>query len=91
MARSSVELIVDAAKALNPLRKVQQQSKKVEHAVNKLRAAVSKIGPTFERVKAKAVNALKKIQDRAKQAMASFKGFGKAAAVAAGTAAALAG
>ena len=33
MAVSNIELIVNAAKAINPLRKVEQQSKKVEDAV----------------------------------------------------------
>ena len=91
MAQASVQLIVDAAKAVNPLRKVQQTTKKVERAVERLKSSVKKIGPAFERAKNKAVSALKKIQDRARKATASFKGFGKAAAIAAVAASAIAG
>lgn len=36
MARSSVELIVDATKAINPLRKTQQETKKLEKATRDL-------------------------------------------------------
>ena len=91
MARASVELIVEAAKAVNPLRAVNAASKKAEAAIDKLKKAVQRTGPAFERMRAKAESALKKIQQKAKQATASFKGFGKAAAIAAGSAAALAG
>ena len=91
MARSSVELIVDAAKAINPLRAVNTASKKTEAAIDKLKKAIQRTGPAFERMRAKAESALKKIKDRARQAAESFKGFGKAAAIAAASAAALAG
>ena len=91
MARASVELIVEAAKAVNPLRAVNAASKKAETAIDKVKKAVQRTGPAFERMRAKAESALRKIQQKAKQAAASFNGFGKAAAIAAGSAAALAG
>ena len=91
MARSSVELIVDAAKALNPLRAVNTASKKTQSAIDKLKKAVERIGPAFQKMRAKAESALQKIKAKAKEAAASFKGFNKAVALAAGSAAALAG
>jgi len=90
MARASVELIVEAAKAVNPLRAVNTVSKKAEQAINKLKKAVERTGPAFQKMRAKAVSALQKIKNKAKEAAASFKGFGKAAAIAAAAAGAAA-
>lgn len=91
MARSTVELIVNASKALNPLRAVSAASKKTQQAVDKLKQAVQRTAPAFQKMRAQAESALQKIKAKAKEAAASFKGFGKAAAIAAGSAAALAG
>ena len=43
MAVSNVELIVSAAKAINPLRKVEAATKRVEAAFNKAQSAIRKI------------------------------------------------
>ena len=91
MTRSTVELIVNASKALNPLRAVNAASKKTQQAVDKLKQAVQRTAPAFQKMRAQAESALQKIKAKAKEAAASFKGFGKAAAIAAGSAAALAG
>lgn len=91
MTRSTVELIVDAAKALNPLRAVSAASKKTQQAVDKLKQAVQRTAPAFQKMRAQAESALQKIKAKAKEAAASFKGFNKAVALAAGSAAALAG
>ena len=91
MARSSVELIVDAAKALSPLRAVNAASKKTQAAIDKLKKAVERTAPAFQKMRAKAESALQRIKTKAKEAAASFKGFNKAVALAAGSAAALAG
>ena len=48
MARASVELIVEAAKAVNPLRRVQQQSLKVEQRLNKTNEAARKVAQGFQ-------------------------------------------
>lgn len=48
MARASVELIVEAAKAINPLRRVQQQSLKVEQRLNKTNEAARKVAQGFQ-------------------------------------------
>lgn len=91
MTTSTVELIVNAAKALNPLRAVSAASKKTQQAVDKLKQAVQRTAPAFQRMRAQAESALQKIKAKAKEAAASFKGFNKAVALAAGSAAALAG
>jgi len=48
MARASVELIVEAVKAINPLRRVQQQSLKVEQRLNKTNEAARKVAQGFQ-------------------------------------------
>ena len=50
MARASVELIVEAAKAINPLRQVDQQSKKVDQALKKNRKAARDVEAAFQRM-----------------------------------------
>ena len=48
MATASVELIVEAVKAINPLRRVQQQSLKVEQRLNKTNEAARKVAQGFQ-------------------------------------------
>ena len=67
MAQASVQLIVDAAKAVNPLRKVQRESKKVEGAVRDMNGKLKDSKGRFVAMGREANNASKKIN-----------GFGKA-------------
>lgn len=67
MAQASVQLIVDAAKAVNPLRKVQRESKKVEGAVRDMNGRLRDSKGRFAAMGREANNASKKIN-----------GFGKA-------------
>ena len=50
MAVSNVELIVNAVKAINPLRKVEQQSKKVDQAFKKTQRAARDVEAAFQRM-----------------------------------------
>ena len=50
MARASVELIVEAAKAVNPLRQVDRQSKKVNQALTKNQKAARDVEAAFQRM-----------------------------------------
>jgi len=59
MARASVELIVEAAKAVNPLRRVQQQSLKVEQRLNKTNEAARKVAQGFQFMGNRAKRALR--------------------------------
>ena len=80
MARASVELIVDAAKAINPLRAVKTASKKAQDQIDKLKKTVKNVGAAFQDLRVKAGNALKKIRENAKganEASGAFAGFGK--------------
>lgn len=90
-ADSRVQLIVDAAKAVNPLRAVRTAGAKAEQAINQLKKAVDRTGSAFQRIKSSATSALGRIARGAKEAAAKFGGFGKAALVAAGAAAAIGG
>ena len=90
-ADSRVQLIVDAAKAVNPLRAVRAAGTKAEQAINQLKKAVDRTGSAFQRIKGSATSALGRIARSAKDAAAKFGGFGKAALVAAGAAAAIGG
>lgn len=59
MARASVELIVEAVKAINPLRRVQQQSLKVEQRLNKTNEAARKVAQGFQFMGNRAKRALR--------------------------------
>jgi tape measure domain-containing protein len=50
MARASVELIVEAAKAVNPLRKVEQHSKKVDQALKRSQKSARDVEAAFQRM-----------------------------------------
>ena len=60
MAVSNVELIVNAVKAINPLRKVQQESKKVEQLTARAQRAMDKLGKVGKQAGEKLQNALKR-------------------------------
>lgn len=89
-ADSTVRLIVDAAKAVNPLRAVAATSKKAEQAIEKLKGAVERTTRKFSELKKRATDSLKSIAKKARDAAASTGKFGKAAIVAAAAAAAIA-
>ena len=82
MARSSVELIVDAVKALNPLRAVATASKKTEEAIESLKKSARATGKTLEDMGRKGKKGLSGLAARAKTAAGSFSKLGKAALLA---------
>ena len=73
------------------VRAIAGASKKAEAAIQKLQRAVEGVGRKFDRLKSKASAGLSAIAAKAKNAAKSFGGFGKAAAIAAAAAGALAG
>ena len=73
------------------VRAIAGASKKAEAAIQKLQRAVEGVGRKFDRLKSKASAGLSAIAAKAKNAAKSFSGFGKAAAIAAAAAGALAG
>jgi tape measure domain-containing protein len=60
VAVSNVELIVNAVKAINPLRKVQQESKKVEQLIARSQRAMDKLGKVGKQAGEKLRNALQR-------------------------------
>ena len=84
--QSRVELIVDAVKALNPLRAVKRASNKAEEAIDRLRAAAKKTGSTLEDLGRKGKRGLGQLAAAAGQAAAKFGKLGKAAIIAAAVA-----
>jgi tape measure domain-containing protein len=82
VARSSVELIVDAVKALNPLRAVATASKKTEKAIESLKKSARATGKTLEDMGRKGKKGLSGLAARAKTAAGSFSKLGKAALLA---------
>lgn len=90
-ADSTVRLIVDAAKAVNPLRAVAASSKKAEQAIEKLKGAVERTTRKFSQLKKKATDSLKSIAKKARDAAAATGKFGKAAIAAAAAAVAIGG
>ena len=65
MARASVELIVEAAKAVNPLRKVEQQSKKVDQALKKSQRAARDVEAAFQRMGRNGIRSLRDLETNA--------------------------
>jgi len=90
MARSSVELIVDAVKAINPLRAVATASKKAEQAIEGLKKSAKATGNTLADMGRKGKKGLSDLAAKARQAANGFGKFGKAAALAAAAAGAAA-
>jgi tape measure domain-containing protein len=82
VARSSVELIVDAVKALNPLRAVAAASKKTEKAIEGLKKSAKATGKTLEDMARRGKKGLSALAARAKTAAGSFSKLGKAALLA---------
>ncbi len=90
MARSSVELIVDAVKALNPLRAVAKAGKKAEQAIEGLKKSAKATGNTLADMARKGKKGLSDLAAKASQAASKFGKLGKAAALAAAAAGAAA-
>jgi tape measure domain-containing protein len=65
MARASVELIVEAAKAVNPLRRVQKESKKVEQELKKTQRAARNVEAAFLRMGRKGIRSLRDLESNA--------------------------
>jgi len=82
VARSSVELIVDAVKAINPLRAVATASKKAEQAIEGLKKSAKATGKTLEDMARRGKKGLSDLVARAKTATANFSKLGKAALLA---------
>ena len=88
MARANVELIVEAAKAINPLRKVEQNSKKVDQALKKNQKTVKRVEAAFVLFGRRGANALRDLEGNAARLGKSMGGLrgtiGKAAVAFAG-------
>ena len=65
MAVSNVELIVNAVKAINPLRKVEQQSKKTEQAIKKNQKAARDVEAAFQRMGRKGIRIFRDLEANA--------------------------
>ncbi len=88
MAQSSVDLIVNAVKAVNPLRAVAVASKKAEKAIDDLKKKAKATGDQLANMARKGKKGLSDLAARAAQATKKFGKLGKAAAIAAAAAAA---
>ena len=65
MAVSNVELIVNAVKAINPLRKVERQSKKVDQAFKKTQRAARDVEAAFQRMGRKGIRSFRDLEANA--------------------------
>ena len=62
MARASVELIVEAAKAVNPLRQTERQTKRVENQFEKARKSTKRVEAALILMGRKGANALRDLE-----------------------------
>ena len=90
MGQSSVDLIVNAVKAINPLRAVAAASKKAEKAIDSLKKSAKATGDTLADMGRKGKKGISELIARARSAASSFGKLGKAAALAAAAAGAAA-
>ena len=90
MAQSSVDLIVNAVKAVNPLRAVAAASKKAEQAIEGLKKSAKATGNTLADMGRKGKKGLSDLAAKARTAAGSFGKLGKAAVLAAAAAGAAA-
>lgn len=65
MAVSNVELIVNAVKAINPLRRVEQQSKKVDQAFKKTQKSARDVEAAFQRMGRKGIRSFRDLEANA--------------------------
>jgi tape measure domain-containing protein len=80
MARASVELIVEAAKAVNPLRKVEQQSKKVDQALKKSQKSARDVEAAFQRMGRKSIKSVRDLETNVSRLSKSMGGLRAVAA-----------
>lgn len=88
-ADSTVRLIVDAAKAVNPLRAVKAGADKAAQALDRLKKKINQNEAAFRRLRRRATVAFGRIVQSVKRAAAATGKFGKAALAAAAAAAAI--
>ena len=91
MAKDVTLLIKLQDQVSGKVRAIAGASKKAEAAIQKLQRAVEGVGKKFAGLRSKASAGLNAITAKAKNAAKSIRGFGKAAAIAAASAAVLAG
>jgi tape measure domain-containing protein len=65
VARASVELIVEAAKAVNPLRKVEQHSEKVDQALKKNQKSARNVEAAFQRMGRNGIRSFRDLESNA--------------------------
>ena len=78
MARSSVELIVDASKAINPLKRVTAETKKLESSVAKAQSGIRRTNRAFKetgRVAERASKGVNKLGGAIRGLVAGFGAF----------------
>lgn len=78
MARSSVELIVDASKAINPLKRVTAETKKLETSVSKAQSGIRRTNRAFKetgRVAERASKGVNKLGGAIRGLVAGFGAF----------------
>ena len=76
MAQSTVELIVDAAKAINPLKRVTVETKKLEGAVSKAQNSIQKTSKGIRNTGKAADTASKGVNKLGKAVRGLAAGFG---------------
>jgi len=75
VARANVELIVEAAKAINPLRKVEQHSKKVDQALKKNQKSARDVEAAFQRMGRNSIRSLRDLEGNAARLGKSMGGL----------------
>jgi tape measure domain-containing protein len=78
VARSSVELIVDASKAINPLKRVTAETKKLESSVGKAQSGIRRTNRAFKetgRVAERASKGVNKLSGAIRGLVAGFGAF----------------
>ena len=75
MAQASVELIVEAAKAVNPLRRVQKEALTVQQRLNKTNEATRKVAQGFQFMGNRAKRALRDVEGNARKLGRSMGGL----------------
>ena len=66
-AQSRVELIVEAAKAINPLRRVQAESKKVDQALKRNNRAARNVEAAFQRMGRTGIRSIRDLESNARR------------------------
>ena len=80
MARASVELIVEAAKAINPLRQVEQHSQKVDKALKANQKTARDVEAAFQRMGRRGIRGFRDLEDGASRLGKRMRGLRAAAA-----------